>query len=148
MSPSHQQGAAHHQTQGGVDNIFNKNAIHYTLFQKVLPNISYSKWAVEINKSKISEKRTPKSEYHYIVYNKNTKISLFKSILDIGEYKSNPSNILQVNWTQEFNNHSFKINNKDHINKKILLLKTVQKSIKDAIYQMSSMISLTSLKID
>lgn len=124
-------------TSGGTDNVFNKNMVHYTLFHKIIPPMSYKGWSREISASKIARIRRQTHEYHYLVYNKKTNESLFKSILDLYEYKTNPSNILQINWTKEFKYKSYKIDNKEHINKKIILLETVQQSIKEASQQMS-----------
>jgi hypothetical protein len=129
-------------TKGGTDNVFNKNMVHYTLFHKVIPQMSYKDWSREISTSKITQIRRQTHEYHYLVYNKKTNESLFKSILDLYSYKSNPSNILQINWTKEFKYKSYKINNEEHIDKKIILLETVQQSIKEALMNMEYMANI------
>lgn len=133
-------------TNGGTDNAFNKNAIHYTLFGKTIPTTSFQAWSQLIRQSKIPLKRSKSKEYHYLVYHKKTNKTIFKSILDISEYKSNPSNIIQINWNREFGSN-FAIKNSEHIAKKLELLRAVQQSVKIAAKQMNeiSMIDLSAL---
>lgn len=141
-------------TNGGTDNAFNKNAIHHTLFGRTTANKSYSKWFSEISRMTMPTKRNRHTEYHYLVYHKKRKAARLCSILEVKEYKSNPTNILQINWETEFGRDitcdnvgddsrdklgaSMRANNVDHILKKIELLDVVKRSIKEAIAQMSA----------
>lgn len=133
-------------TNGGTDNAFNKSAIHYTLFGEHLQQQSFNNWSKVILSSKIAQNRNKNKEYHYLVYNKKTKASIFKSILDIKEYKSSPSNILQINWNNEFRSN-YSIKNKNHIAKKLELLKTVQDSIINAANQMATISNIDITKL-
>ena len=67
-----------------------------------------------------------------MVINKCSNDYIIKSILDISNYKSNPSNILQINWKKEFNT-KFLIMDNDYKDKINTLLTVIQKSIKDQI---------------
>jgi hypothetical protein len=64
------------------------------------------------------------------VNDKNTKNILFKSIFDIHTYKSNPCNVLQINWKNEFLNEKYSIDDKIYHKKIFELLSTIQKSLK------------------
>ena len=46
--------------------------------------------------------RNVTTEYHYLVVNKNTGKILLKSIFNVINFKTNPCNILQINWCSEF----------------------------------------------
>ena len=73
------------------------------------------------------------SEYHYLVVDKNTGAILLKSIIDIHTFKTNPSNIMQINWKHEFvhiDHETSDINFKVKIQE---ILKVVQTSVKQYI---------------
>jgi len=120
-------------TNGGTDNVFNKKAILYTLIKnenvKIPNTMSFSEWYSHILKysSNITTLREPFKEYHFLVIHKKSKDILFKSMLDVKHYKSNPSNILQVNWNAEFEMNP---NSNSNTNSKIIdILKIIQKSL-------------------
>jgi len=120
-------------TNGGTDNVFNKKAILYTLIKneniKIPNSMNFSEWYNYILKhsSNITTLREPFKEYHFLVIHKKSNNILFKSILDVTHYKSNPSNILQVNWNAEFEmNFNFNSNTNSRI---IDILKIIQKSL-------------------
>lgn len=123
-------------TMGGSDNAFNKTAIAYTILgyeANSSHNLGFSKWYDFIKKHYDSNMaRTPHKEYHYLVVHKNdpTKL-LFKSILDINTYRTNPSNILQIKWKHEFNHFTYSIGNDNstYQKKKLELLKCIQDSL-------------------
>lgn len=119
-------------TNGGTDNVFNKKAILYTLAKNEdFPNIlNFTEWLNYIIKysSNIEKIRDYFNEYHFLVIHKKTNNILFKSILDIINYKSNPSNILQVNWNAEFKLYTVETTYSNNI--KILeILKIIQQSL-------------------
>jgi hypothetical protein len=122
-------------TNGGTDNVFNKKAILYTLIKnenmKIPNSMNFSEWYTHIIKysSNITTLREPFKEYHFLVIHKKSKNILFKSMLDVIHYKSNPSNILQVNWNAEFEmNYNYNYNS--NTNSRIIdILKIIQKSL-------------------
>jgi hypothetical protein len=122
-------------TNGGTDNVFNKKAILYTLAKnEEFPNtLNFTEWLNYIIKysSNIEKIRDYFNEYHFLVIHKKTNNILFKSILDIINYKSNPSNILQVNWNAEFKLHTIDTVYTTYSNNiKILeVLKIIQQSL-------------------
>jgi len=65
--------------------------------------------------------------------NKSNGNVLFKSLLDIHSYKTNPCNILQINWRHEFDNIDYKTNDDEYKNQIKKLLGCVQTSIKQDI---------------
>lgn len=124
-------------TSGGTDNAFNKSAIIFTLTGKEIDkhNMNYNEWYDLIQHSNKKINRENRTEYHYLVVDKDTGNILLKSILDIHTYKSNPSNDLQINWKNEFDNITYQCTDfKDKI--KSLLL-TIQTSVKKMIDNMS-----------
>jgi hypothetical protein len=120
-------------TTGGTDNAFNKSAILFTITGKEPEkhNMNYNMWFNTIMTSKQKEIRDKKTEYHYLVVDKNSKRIILKSILDIHTYKSNPSNDLQINWNNEFENKDYNCENFKEKMKS--LLTTVQVSVKKMI---------------
>lgn len=125
-------------TSGGTDNAFNKTAIIYTISGKesTKRSMNYNEWFKIIKdgeKKKVRDKRT---EYHYIVVDKDTGSVLIKSILDIHAYKSNPSNDMQINWAHEFKHSDYYIDDCEFEDKIKKLLNTVQTSVKQAIENM------------
>lgn len=123
-------------SSGGSDNAFNKTAIVFTLTGKELTkkNINFNTWYSEIKNSERKSTRDKNTEYHYLVVDKETHKVLLKSILDIHTYKTNPCNILQINWTKEFKNMEYSC--EDHLKKSTDLLKTIQSSLRQQIESM------------
>jgi hypothetical protein len=121
---------------GGTDNAFNKTAVIFTLTGKELTkkNINFNKWFNELRSIERKTIRDKNTEYHYLVVDKETHKVLLKSILDIHTYKTNPCNILQINWDNEFKNIEYFCEN--FIEKTMQLMKTIQSSLKQ---QMDSM---------
>jgi hypothetical protein len=87
-------------------------------------------WSL-VNVSTKKQVREPESEYHYVAVDKNCGKFLLKSIIDIHSYKTNPTNILHINWNHEFAHINYKC--KDYAQKSKELLKTVRTSIKQDI---------------
>ena len=77
--------------------------------------------------------RDKSTEYHYLVKNKINGDVLFKSIFDIHTYISNPSNDLQINWKNEFENIKYKTRDDNYLEKVKELILTIQKSVKEMI---------------
>lgn len=118
-------------TSGGTDNAFNKNAIIYSIIGYDLKFFSgsfESLWYKTIiyEKKKVRDKTT---EYHYLVFDKSSGRFLLKPIFDIHSYTSNPCNILQINWKNEFKNLDYSTKDEDYTTKVISLMKTIQKSV-------------------
>lgn len=118
-------------TTGGTDNVFNKNAVIYSItgYDAKFFSGSFDKF---LSRLSIYEKKTQRdktTEYHYLVFNKLTSDFLFKSIFDIHTYVSNPCNILQINWKNEFAHKDYEISDEGYLNKVISLMGTIQKSI-------------------
>ena len=124
-------------TSGGTDNVFNKVAILYTITGEEVDrkSMNFNKWFSLILDYKKKETRDYLTEYHYLVVNKNSGKVILKSILDIDTFKSNPCNILQINWNNEFKKSSTTTDFNSKINQ---LLKTVQKSVRQAIEGMNN----------
>ena len=122
-------------TTGGTDNAFNKVAIIYSISGNEVEkrNMNYNQFFKTIKECPKKAERNHMTEYHYLVVNKNTGRILLKSILDIHTFKTNPSNDLQINWTNEFNHIEF-ITPDLHFKGKIQeLLKAIQTSVKQAV---------------
>jgi hypothetical protein len=120
------------------DNALNKVAVIYTLtgIEVKNKNMNFDCFYKHLKNSKIKEERDRKTEYHYLVINKTNGNILLKSILDIHTYKSNPSNILQINWNNEFkfiDYHCESFNDKA-----TELLLVIQKSVREAISSMET----------
>lgn len=120
-------------TTGGTDNAFNKIAIIYTITGVELKskNIDFSSWYKSLLKIPSKRIRDKQTEYHYLAVDKITGDILLKSIIDIHTYKSNPSNILQINWKNEFKHRDFRVEDSSYEDKIRKLLLTIQKSLKD-----------------
>jgi hypothetical protein len=118
-------------TTGKTDNAFNKRSIVASIScsdPSISQNTNFNKLYDALKSCSKSDERNPSTEYHYLVVHKNTGTILLKSILDIHSYKSNPSNILQINWNNEFKNIDYTC---DDFKEKIReLLKTIQTSLK------------------
>ncbi len=121
---------------GGTDNAFNKTAVIFTLTGKELTkkNINFNKWYKELCATDRKTTRNKNTEYHYLVVDKETHKVLLKSILDIHTYKTNPCNILQINWDNEFKNIEYSCEN--FIERSMELLKTIQSSLRQQIESM------------
>ena len=137
-------------TSGGTDNAFNKTAIYYTFTGQEFDkhNMNYNEWFNYILAASKKTKRIHESEYHYLVVDKATGKVLFKSILDIHSYKSNPCNIMQINWKNEFANSEYAIDDSKFIDKQRELLQTVQTSIRKSIESMKAFADADISKID
>jgi hypothetical protein len=84
-------------------------------------------------KNYIKTTRHSPTEYHYLVKNKINGDVLLKPIFDIHTYISNPSNDLQINWSDEFKNENYFTPEDKYIEKVETLLNTIKKSVKDMI---------------
>ena len=129
-------------TTGGTDNAFNKIAIYYTIcgLELTKKNMNYNQWYKLIKECNKKTKRDHATEYHYLVVDKDSGKIILKSILDIHSYKTNPCNILQINWKNEFTNIKYTIEN-EQFNEKIQeLMKAIQKSIKQSVESMKQFI--------
>lgn len=128
-------------SEGGTDNAFNKVSIIYTLtgVETKQKNMNYNQWfsiLQELPKKAIRERW---SEYHYLVVNKkDCSQILFKSIMDIHEYKSNPCNDLQINWASEFAHKDEYRPDVEYKKTVRELLGTVQLSVRKAMENMKS----------
>lgn len=120
-------------TTGSSDNAFNKQAILFTLTgtPPEKKNMNFNEFWSLLKDGKRKQTRQPQSEYHYLVVDKNSGKFLLKSILDIHSYKTNPCNILQINWNHEFANIDYVC--ADYAKKTTELLQTVQTSIRQDI---------------
>lgn len=117
-------------TTCGTDNVFNKCAVVYTLTGIEHKNIKTYNRMYELL-SPIKKARVHETEYHFIVVNKIDGHVIIRSLLDV-EYKSNPLNIIQINWKNEFKTPCLKHEYSTQVDK---LLTTIQKSLKQ--YQSS-----------
>ena len=123
-------------TTGGTDNAFNKVAILYTLTGKEIEtkNMNYNKFYKFYKDNPKKTVRDLLTEYHYLVVEKKTGDILLKSILDIHTYKTNPCNILQINWTNEFKECAYCT--EDFVQKGKSLLSTAQTSLRQSMESM------------
>lgn len=125
------------------DDAMNKPSIYYS----ITGNTDYpysSTWNEFLfrleearDKNQIKKTREKTTEYHYLVKNKLTGDVLLKPIFDIHSYISNPSNILQVNWKNEFAHYDYSIKDEEYIPKVESLLCCIQKSVKEMITRSS-----------
>ena len=126
-------------TTGGTDNAFNKLAILYTISGSTnyKKNTNYNEWFKALHECTKKQVRDRTTEYHYLVVDKETGNILLKSILDIHSFKSNPCNILQINWRHEFKEMNYSTPDEEFNQKMVELVKTIQKSIIQAISGMT-----------
>jgi hypothetical protein len=92
-------------TKGGTDNVFNKRAIVLTVcgvLDGVPKVMNINQMLGHIHRLGVKKIRDIQTEYYYLVVNKQTGESMFKSIIDIHTYVPNSSNTLQINWKHEF----------------------------------------------
>lgn len=125
-------------TTGGSDNAFNKVAILFSISGSEIQkkNMNFNEFYSLLKKYSKKSIRNQFTEYHYLAVNKNSGKFIIKSLFDIHSYKSNPCNILQINWNTEFL-HSNSITPDILVCQKInTLLKTIQYSIKQSISSM------------
>lgn len=121
------------------DNAMNKPSMYYSITGSTdYPysstwNDFLSKLEEARDNNQIKKVREKKTEYHYLVKNKETGEVLLKPIFDIHTYISNPSNTLQINWKNEFNHRDYCTNDEEYNNKVQSLLKCIQKSVKEMI---------------
>lgn len=120
-------------TKGSTDNAFNKKSLIYSLTTNDINSISSSSNWKSFSKyisCKIKDTRDFK-EYYYLVIFKDGRLPIIKSIIDIVNLKSNPTNILQINWNKEFID-SIKFQ-KDFKHEYSYIMKIIQKSCEDKV---------------
>jgi hypothetical protein len=118
-------------TNGGTDNVFNKISVFFSITgEECKNNMNFQEWYEILSLTPRKKIRNRMSEYHFLVIEKNTKNILLKSIFDIKNYKTNPCNILQINWKNEFLNRNYLIDDEIYPLKILELLSTIQKSLK------------------
>jgi hypothetical protein len=134
-------------TTGGTDNAFNKVAIIYSIsgIEIKNKNMNYNKFFKILKEYPKKDTRDRMTEYHYLVINKTNGKVLLKSIFDIHSYKSNPSNDLQIDWSNEFKYIDFVIPDANVKEKIQQLIKTIQISVRKAI---EGMIEFSNADID
>ena len=121
------------------DNSANKPSIFYSITGS--PTYPYSstwndfsqKLAEAKANGQIKMARVRETEYHYLVKNKITGEVLLKPIFDIHTYVSNPSNDLQINWKNEFENINYLTADADYVAKVGSLIKALQTSVRQMI---------------
>lgn len=119
------------------DNSANKPSIFYSITGD--PNYPYaSNWNEFLDRlteakrqNGIKTEREKTTEYHYLVKNKRTGEVLLKPIFDIHTYVSNPSNDLQINWKNEFEQQAYRTEDADYPKKVQSLLVCIQTSVKE-----------------
>lgn len=98
-------------TSGDCDNIFNKNALIYTFTHNeiIKNNMNFNSLAEYLSKKNKFE-RNYKEYYYLVIFKNHVNRILLKSIIDIQNFKNNPSNILQINWGKEYSKSLTKFN--------------------------------------
>lgn len=125
------------------DNAMNKPSMYYSITGRTdYPysstwNDFLSKLEEARDKDQIKKVRAKETEYHYLVKNKETGEVLLKPLFDIHSYISNPSNILQINWKNEFTHKDYSTTDEEYLNKVQSLLLCIQKSVKEMIARSS-----------
>jgi hypothetical protein len=121
------------------DNAFSKKGILYTLTgnDNYPASMNFNNFFGFIQEARgknlIKTTRDRLTEYHYLVINKHNGDVLLKSILDIKEYNSNPSNDLQINWQFEFQHGADTMTEEEYLSKMAKLVSTVQMSVRQSI---------------
>lgn len=125
-------------TTGTTDNAFNKVACITTVLgqEGTVRNMNYNQFYRALKEGSKKSEREFMSEYHYLVVDKKSAKVLFKSILDIHTYKTNPCNILQINWKKEFENIEYATEPSDFKKKIQELLKSIQASLRQSVESM------------
>lgn len=120
-------------TNGGTDNAFNKVAVLYSLtgWEPPLKNMNFNQFYHHLLETPWVRERNPLAEYHYLVFHKTTGEFLFRSLLDIEAFQSNPSNILQICWKNELRRPDSQPSHP--LDSGIRILKICQKSLKTAL---------------
>ena len=122
-------------TTGSTDNAFNKMAIATTLARgrpvRLSQASNFNDFYDCLKGFGASNTRVHNTEYHYLVIHKQTGKVLLKSILDIHEFKKNPSNTLQINWAHEFACLNLCTPEDKTIEKIQQLMRTIQNSLHD-----------------
>jgi hypothetical protein len=117
------------------DNCMNKPSIFYSITgnENYPRSSTWNEFLDILVESGVKPQRCRFTEYHYLVKNKLTGNVLLKSIFDIKNYVSNASNILQINWKNEFSHYKYHTLDENYLEKVHSLLKCMQKSVKDMI---------------
>lgn len=118
-----------------ADNAFNKTALLYSITGQVpsVSNMSFNKFNTILKNTPWKMERDMMTEYHYLVVYKGTNKIVFKSIFDIEEFRTNPSNTLQIHWGKESQTHA---ETKPWVDKAKHILKLIQKSVRQSIETM------------
>ncbi len=118
------------------DNAFNRQAILYTITgeKPAKKSLNWKDMFNHLTTTPWKTARNKRTEYHYIAVNKNTGEALVKSILDIHGYvvNANLSNVLQINWKNEFLHRDHAIRDEDFETRGRELLRTLQEAIRRA----------------
>lgn len=120
--------------QKGPDDAWCKHAAIFTWGGKDInacTNWNFNKMWGYLNETKRIETRDPYTEYHYLAVYKETGEVLLKSIIDIHTYHSNPTNIMQIKWKDEWIHRDYVAPNRSE--KMIELFKVVQSSALEKI---------------
>lgn len=109
-----------------ADNAFNKVAAIYSITGQdpKSHSMNFNKFWDRIKNDINRTDRIKEKEYHYFVVDKSNGDTLIKSLFDIKTYKSNPSNTMQINWRNEFQNIEYQTS--DFVEKKKELIRTIQ----------------------
>jgi hypothetical protein len=116
-------------TGKSADNAFNKQALIHSFTTHPITSAprNFTDFHSKItNNLKIERDH---KEYYYLVIFKDARNPLIKSLLDVQTPKSNPSNILQINWGKEYENRYYY--EKEILEAYSRVLLTIQKSLKD-----------------
>jgi hypothetical protein len=130
---------------GGTDNAMNKKAVIYSLADVTIEDIpscmTYNKMLEHIEKN-LKRERDVEKEYYYLYFDKKDGTIIIKSLLDIQNLRSNPCNILQINWTEEKKQASTFNNEKDIESHKKRVLRVISKSLKQFHASCSQLLEL------
>jgi adenine-specific DNA-methyltransferase len=118
-----------------ADNSSSKKGIFYSITGQDSSYPASSTWNTFFTmlqqakaQGRFKQVREKASEYHYLVIHKTTGAVLFKPIFDIHTYKSNPSNDLQIQWSNEFAHAGYTTPDEMYLSKVKCLLDTIQRS--------------------
>lgn len=117
-----------------TDNAFNKKALILSLtnnieINNINTNINFNKFYSILNTNQKNE-RDYNLEYYYLYIDKIDNTIIIKSILDIQNFVSNPSNILQINWKKEKEQILLYNNNKTIEEIRKLIIQKISNSLK------------------
>jgi hypothetical protein len=120
-----------------ADNAFNRQAILFTLTGKKhgRTNLNFKDMWEHLTTVPWKAVRDKRTEYHYIAVNKQTGEALVKSILDIHTYVINAalSNVLQINWKNEFLHRDHAIADADFTEQGRKLVRACQEAVRRAL---------------